>query len=345
MTTIAEIDLDALAANARSIAQRVAPAELLIVVKADAYGHGLEPVVSTLAAEGFASFGALDASTALRVRSLAPGAAVFAWVFDDDDDLRELVKADIELGVTDFESLEAVAHAPGARVHLKLDSGLSRAGVVPERWQEFVARAAVLEREGVLEVVGVWTHIAEVSHDDDSAAIQRFTRAVDAAVQGGLSPSVRHLAASAASLERPDARFDRVRVGAFVYGIAPGDGVGPRDVGVRPVMTLRSRVTSIRDGIATIGYGGASGLLSDAAGAVSVAIRGVRHRIVAVEDACARVRVSDDVAVGDWATLFGPGDDGEATLQEWADAMGTIGEELVTRVHPGIERRWVGRSD
>ncbi|MBX3093210.1 MAG: alanine racemase [Cryobacterium sp.] len=344
MTAWAEIDLAALVTNTATVRERVAPAELMAVVKDDAYGHGLDEITRALAAESITAFGALDPQTALRVRQLAPEASVFAWLLDGHDELGVLIDNDIELGVTDSDTLERVARENRrSRVHLKIDTGLSRAGVRAERWPNLVERAAQLERRGAIEVVGVWTHISEASDDEDTASIGRFSTAFELAVAAGLNPRVRHLAASAASFARADARFDRVRVGAFLYGIAPGDGVGPTELGLRPVMTLRSTVLEAVDGVAAIGYGGVAGMLSDAAGAVSVAIGGVRHPVLAVEDSRTLIATGDHaVDVGDVATLFGSGDSGEATLQVWADAMGTIGEELVTRVHPGIERRYRG---
>ncbi|HRP99072.1 MAG TPA: alanine racemase [Terrimesophilobacter sp.] len=342
MTTWAEIDLTALRANTDVVRERVAPAELLAVVKDDAYGHGLDEVTRALVGAGVTAFGALDPHTALRVRQLAPDSTVFAWLFDSGDDLAALIDAGIELGVTDLHTLERVgAIDRAAAVHLKFDSGLSRAGIRSEQWRDFVSRAAELEHAGALRVVGVWTHISEASEVEDTASIARFTAAIDDAVAAGLGPTVRHLAASAASFQRADARFDRVRVGAFLYGIAPGDGLGPAQLGLRPVMTLRSTVTAVDRGIATIDYGGAAGLLTDAAGTVSVTIGGVRHPLIAVHDTHSLVDVGEaTVGVGDTVTLFGSGDSGEQTLQQWADAMGTIGEELVTRVHPSIERRY-----
>lgn len=346
MNTWAEVDLAAIEHNLAVVRGRVAPAELLAVVKDDAYGHGLEPVVRTLAANGVTRFGALDPETAMRVRDLAPETSVFAWLIDTHDDLDALIEAGTQIGVTDEGSLERVAAPPGvAEVHLKFDSGLSRAGVRPEQWRGFVARAAELESAGRLRVVGVWTHISEASDDEDTASISRFESAVEQARGAGLTPRVRHLAASAAAFAREDARFDQVRVGAFLYGIAPGGGIGPADLGLRPAMTLRATVLSVDEDVAAISYGGALGMLADAAGTVSVTASGVRLPVLTVHDTHSLISsVGADLRVGEPVTLFGSGDSGEQTLQEWADAMGTIGEELVTRVHPAIQRRYGGGS-
>ncbi|WP_193510055.1 alanine racemase [Cryobacterium sp. BB736] len=346
---IAQVSTGAIRHNVQVMRDRVAPAELLAIVKDNAYGHGLEQVLEVLVGEGVRRFGTLDLDGAFRVRSLVPDAMVFAWVFDSHSELGAAVRAGIDLGVTDAATLERVAQAAGdltARIHLKVDSGLHRAGVLPDRWSEFTERAAELQRAGRVSVYGLWTHLAEASDEDDSRSIAEYESAVQLAREHGLDSATRHVAASAAAYARADARFDLVRIGAFLYGIAPGGGVGPGQLGLRPAMTVRDRVSAVRVDagrtLAEIGYGGVLGLLSDAAGAVSVAIGGVRHPITAVEPLRTIIDVTgSEVSVGDQVTLFGDGSAGEATTQEWADAMGTIGEELVLRVSSRVPRHYV----
>ncbi|GAB3131139.1 alanine racemase [Marisediminicola antarctica] len=343
------ISTAALRHNVRLVRDRIAPAELMAVVKDDAYGHGLDSVLAVLLDEGVTRFGALDLPGALRVRHQAPDSMVFAWVFDRGDDLSEALQQQIDIGVTDVPVLErvaaaaAVAGTPPARIHLKLDTGLHRAGVLAGDWERFVNLAAELQRSGRVVVSGLWTHLAEESHDDDSRSIAEYREGLAIAEAHGIRAATRHIAASAAAYAREDARFDVVRVGAFLYGIAPGGGVGPEDLGLRPVMTLRAPIRHIRRAgertLAAVGIGGASGILADAAGAVSVALAGSRYPVVAVEPTLLLIDVSGaDATVGDTVTLFGDGSAGEPTLQNWADGMGTIGEEVVTRLSSLIPR-------
>ena len=351
MAATARVSKSAIRENVRLIRDRVSPAQLLAVVKDDGYGHGVDTVVEVMLAEGVTRFGTLELDGAFRVRRRTADATIFAWVFDSGDDLAPAITADIDLGVTDAATLERVAVAAAgagaaAKVHLKLDTGLHRAGALPAQWDSFAGRAAELERRGVVRVVGLWTHLAEASDDDDSRSIAEFSSAVAAAHAAGLRDVVRHVAASAAAYSREDARFDMVRVGACLYGIAPGSGVGPADLGLRPAMTLQAPVISVRhDGgrtLAELPIGGAAGILADAAGNVSVAIGGRRYPVVAVDPLRALVDVTaGEIRQHDTATLFGDGTSGEATLQEWADSMGTIGEELVTRLAAWIPRQVV----
>lgn len=342
------ISTAALRHNVRVVSERVSPAALLAVVKDDAYGHGVQAVVDVLLAEGVTRFGTLDLPGALSLRKRAPEVMVFAWVFDSGDDLTEAIREGIDIGVTDTPVLERVAAAGAAagmraRVHLKLDTGLHRAGVLLADWERFVERAVELERSGVVAVAGLWTHLAEETDDDDSRSIAEHQAAVSIAEAHGVRGPTIHVAASAASYARADARFDLVRVGAFLYGIAPGGGVAPEDLGLRPVMTLRAPIRRIRQeagrSLAELPIGGASGILSNAAGNVTVAVGGSRVPVVAVSPAEMLIDVTDsNAAGGDTATLFGDGSAGEPTLQEWADAMGTIGEEVVTRLAATIPR-------
>ncbi len=341
---VATIDLAAHRRNLELIATRVAPSSVMAVVKADAYGHGLLPLAHNAVRTGVRWLGSLDVDTALALRAggIDDETAVFAWLLSPTDDLRVAIDAGIDLGISTLAELSAVqrAEAPvAARVHLKIDTGLHRNGASPEDWPALVTRAVELETAGVVDLVGVWSHISEASDDDDTVSITRFHDAIALAQAIGADFEIRHLAASAASFSRPDARFDLVRVGAFGYGIAPGGGVGPAALGLTPVMTLSAPVLSVAEGYATIGIGYGHGVSTAAVERVEVAIDGLRHPIVSLDRDRMRVMVgSAPVVAGERALLFGPGAHGEATLQEWADALGTIGEELVTRLTAAVER-------
>lgn len=340
----ATIDLSAYRRNLARLAERVAPAALMAVVKADAYGHGLVPVARAAVEAGVAWIGTLDIETGLELREngIPREVAVFSWLLGPDEDYAAAIDAELDFGVSSLAQLNAIAQAGAsrrARVHLKIDTGLHRNGASIEEWPALVSRALALSDR--IELVGVWTHIAEASDDDDSEAIERFRSAIDIAERLGATITVRHLAASAAAFARADARFDLVRIGAFSYGISPGDGVTPSSLWLEPVMTLTAPVTAVRDGLATVGIGYGDGIPSSAAGTLQVSIDGVPHEIVTVQLDRMTVDIGDAlVRPGDPVVLFGSGADGEPTLQEWADELGTIGEEIVTRLSPRIRRRF-----
>lgn len=342
----AAIDLCAYRRNLARLTARVAPATIMAVVKADAYGHGLLPVAGAAVQAGVGWIGALDIETALELREsgIPHGVAVFVWLLGAAEAFAPAIEAAIDFGVSSLAQLEQIALAVGttrARVHLKIDTGLHRSGASAEEWPALVSRAVELSDR--VETVGLWTHIAEASEREDSVAIARFRSAIAIAEGLGAPVTVRHLAASAAAFERADARFDLVRIGAFSYGISPGGGVTPFSLGLEPVMTLTAPVLAVRDGLATVGIGYGDGIPSSAAGVMHVAIDGKPHRIVSVDLETLTVDVGgDQVSPDDSAVLFGGGGDGVPTLQEWGDKLGTIGEEIVSRLSPRIPRRYLG---
>jgi alanine racemase len=340
----AEIDLDAYRANLRRVRDAVAPASVMTVVKNDAYGHGLRRITAAAVDEGVRFIGVLDPSVGVDLRrsGLDDDVRLFAWLFGPAEDYAEAVEHGVELGVSSESQLERIIATAGgrvARVHAKIDTGLGRAGARPEDWAGVVAAIERRADQGLVEFAGVWTHIAEASDDEDTASIRAFERAVAVVSDSRRRGLVRHLAASAASFARDDSRFDLVRVGAFGYGIAPGDGVTPSSLGLVPVLSLRARVAAIdAAGRAVLPIGAVDGLPGSGVG-LTASIGGRR---AAIEVGLVETRVAtDSLLVGDVVTLIGREDRGEPTLQEWADTTGTIGEEIAVRLSPRIERRFV----
>lgn len=338
-----DIDLEAYRHNLATVRARVAPAEVMVVVKNDAYGHGVKAIVQSALDAGVTAVGVLDARLGVELRAAgAPeDVLLFAWLFAPDEDYREAISSGVDLGVSTVSQLQSIVSAvtsSPARIHLKIDTGLGRAGARPEQWPDLVAAATDAERAGAVKIVGVWTHISEASEEDDSASIALYRKAVDAL--GEREELLRHLAASAASFERHDSRFDIVRVGAFTYGIAPGDGISPQQLGLRPVMALRGRVTSVDSaGNAHVPIGLVDGMPSLRGCSLSASLASHRVAITEVE-ATSTTIVAPGAQIGDVVTFFGSAERAEPTLQEWADSLGTIGEEIVVRMSPRIERRY-----
>ncbi|GAA2994248.1 alanine racemase [Microbacterium terrae] len=349
MTTRMHVDLDALRTNIARVRETVAPAQLMIVVKDDAYGHGLEAVARTAATAGVTWFGAFDVRTGSAVRAaVGPVPRIFAWIAASRSELDEAIAADLDLGIGDSDLLEELAVAAQhaavvARVHLKIDTGLHRNGVRPEHWSAFVDRAAALETGGLIEVVGVWSHIAEASDAEDDEARVAFEHAVAVARAAGLRPRVRHLAASAASFARPEFRYDMVRVGAFCYGIRSAGGPSASDLGVTPIARLDAAVTAVRGDDVHIALGGLQGLPTAlrGRGAVVGTPAGARElRLVGLHESI--VASWPGAQNGDAVTVYGPGVAGEVSATDLAELIGTIGEEIAVRVSPLIPRTYAG---
>ena len=153
------------------------------------------------------------------------------------------------MGVSGPE-IEAVAEAARtadlpARVHLKIDTGLSRNGAVPEVWDALCRRAAELQQSGLVRVVGVFTHFAVADDPVGESAVdeqlRNYHEAVETARKHGLTVDVRHVANSPALLSRPDTHLDMVRAGVAIYGLSPFVDRAAEDLGLRPVMSLGPR--------------------------------------------------------------------------------------------------------
>ena len=368
----AVINLDAIARNVRTIAERVAPAEVMAVVKANAYGHGAVEAARAALAGGATRLGVADLDEAFELREAGVDAPILAWLHDPDADFAAAVAADVEVGVSSLDQLEraaSAATATGSRspaaVHLKIDTGLSRNGVPEAEWPAIVARAAELERAGRVTVAGVFSHFANTSREVDAAQLAVFERALERATTAGLNPTVRHLASSEQAIRDPSARYDVVRIGIGVYGLTPfGDGTTCTDLGLTPAMTLRARVAAVRQvgagagasyghlwhadaptTLALVPLGYADGIPRHATGGgAEVLLAGARRPVVgrvAMDQFI--VDVGDaPVAVGDEVIVFGDPASGAPTADEWAEASGTIGYEIVTRIGPRVPRRYVG---
>ncbi len=341
--TTLHVDLDAFASNLSAVGRRVGPAQVMLVLKNDAYGHGIERIVPAAVSHGIHWFGAFDVRTAIATRTLTgEDARIFAWLTVGDDEIREALRADIDLGVGDVDFLDRiaeVARAAGtdARVHLKIDTGLHRNGIRPESWDAAIARAREYENAGVVRVVGVWSHISEASDADDDDARAVFDRAITVAEEAGCVLEVRHLAASAASFARPEFRYDLVRVGAFAYGVRSAGGPSENDLGLRPIASLTTTVTGIDGGIARVCLGYLDGLPSNLAGRVSVRTPTGHSPLISVEPTQSTVGSWPEALIGDEVTIFGGA---AASATDLGETIDTVGEEILVRLTPNITRSY-----
>lgn len=341
-------DLAAFRDNVTTLAATAAPARCMIAVKANAYGHGMVPFARAAIEGGAEALAVLEVPAGLEVRAAGIAVPLFAWLHGHDTDFAAAITADIELGVSSRSELEAIvaaariANAPAA-VHLKIDTGLHRNGASPEDWPGLVSAAREAEVAGTVRIAGLWSHLADASPEDDAAALAEFGAAVAVATALGVEDPFLHLAASSAGIREPETRFDQVRFGIAAYGISPFDDVDGRGLGLRPVMTFRAPVIDVTDSIATIAAGSADGVppsvLTASGSGAWVLLEGERREVVAIEIDTLQVDLGDGSArIGDMATLFGPGDHGEPTAEEWATWAETVGDEIVARASTRAER-------
>ncbi|MDP9181603.1 MAG: alanine racemase, partial [Actinomycetota bacterium] len=228
MRSAARIDLSALAHNVHVISERAPSSHVMVVVKADAYGHGLVPCGSAAVAAGANWLGTAFLEEALALRDSGIGVPVLAWLFSPGEDLLPAVAAEVDLGVYSVAELDravAAAQASGrvARLHLKADTGLSRGGATANDWPELCEAGAKAVADGSVRVVAVWSHFASSEqgpqHPTNAQQARVFSEAVELARAKGLAPELRHLANSGAVLTDPTTHLDLVRAGAAVYGL------------------------------------------------------------------------------------------------------------------------------
>ncbi|GAA4673791.1 alanine racemase [Frondihabitans cladoniiphilus] len=377
----ATVDLAAYRANLRHLQELVAPAELMAVVKADAYGHGATTLVAAALEAGVRWFGTLDLANAheLRAAGVGDGVALFAWQFGPRETFERAISERIDLGISSLRQLEAVASAveavsralaPDAAaaapvpalVHLNVDTGLHRDGALADEWDALVTRAVRLREAGILRLRGVYSHLAEASDEEDTGSAELLASCIERAARLGATFERRHLTASSAGMERPELRLDMVRMGSNTYGIPVTDGVSAADRGLLPVMTLSASVARVKriaagtgvsydytfraprdTTVALVPVGYADGVSRRAQHGVTIALHGKRYPIVGrVAMDQFLIDVGDDpVAVGDEVTLFGTGSRGELTVGEWADLIETIGEEVTCGIGARVKRVYV----
>ncbi|MET7883650.1 alanine racemase [Streptomyces avermitilis] len=367
----AEIDLAALRANVRTLRAHAPTAALMAVVKSDAYGHGAIPCARAAVEAGATWLGTATPEEAFALRAAGLPGRIMCWLWVPGGPWREAIDADIDLGVSALWALREVVEAAAgagapARVQLKADTGLGRNGCQPEDWPELVAEALRAEAAGLVRVTGLWSHFAcadEPGHPSIEAQLTLFREMVAYAERQGVRPEVRHIANSPATLTLPDSHFDLVRTGIAMYGISPSPELGvPADFGLRPVMTLAASLALVKHvpgghgvsyghhyvtpgattlGLVPVGY--ADGIPRHASGSGPVLIGG-KWRTVAGRIAMDQFVVDlggDEPGAGAEAVLFGPGDRGEPTAEDWAKAAGTIAYEIVTRIGTRVPRVYV----
>ncbi|MEU8817449.1 alanine racemase [Actinoplanes sp. NPDC048796] len=345
------VDLGAVAGNTRTLAAR-ARGELMAVVKADGFGHGALGVARAALGAGAAWLGVTGLGEALDLRANGLTAPILSWLNPLGTDFEAAVRHRVDLAVPSLTHLAALP--PGARVHLQLDTGMAREGASLSEWAALCRAAFTAERGGRLVVAGIMSHLAG---PETAAATRRFRDGIAVAFAAGLRPRLCHLAATAATLTRPETHFDLVRTGAGLVGIDPSGGTS-----LRGAMTLTAPVVEVRRVAAgtPVGYdhtwraardthlallplGYADGLPRGAGPRAEVLLGGRRCRVagrISMDQTV--VETGPEVRPGDTATVFGPGDDGEPTIADWAAWAGTLPHEIVTGLGARPHRHVIG---
>ena len=351
----------AISHNVGVLAEMAKTPNLLIVVKADGYGHGAF-TAARAALEGGANWlGTADTTEALELRADGVESRVLAWLFGPSEDLSPALEAGIDLGVSSRQQLEQVIRAvtPGrpARIHLKVDTGLGRNGADPREWEALFQAAKSAQDSGVVVVVGLFTHLSGTSPEADEQQGVVYEQALAVLDSVGLQPEIRHVASSIGTSDSPGLAHDMVRVGAAAYGVPVTDRY--HEVGLIPAMRVSGQLilvkrvheglgvgyghtyrTSSETTLALVPLGYADGIPRHASNAGPVTIDGQRFRVSGRISMDQFTVDAGDSAVheGQWAVLWGDPSQGEPSANEWAEAAGTIAYEIVTRLGSRIPR-------
>jgi alanine racemase len=363
-----EVDLGAIGANVRRLALLAGGAELMAVLKADAYGHGAVQVAHTALHNGASRFGVACLSEGRALREAGVDAPTLVLGYTPGWQAHEAVRLGLALAVFDVETAERLAAAAAdldrtVTVHLKVDTGLHRLGADPDEAPALLRRFAELER---LEVEGIFTHLARADEPagEGRAAtdeqLARFDRLLAELEGAGLRPPLAHAANSAALLTRPGARYDLVRPGIALYGLDPAPSLAVEPMGLRPALAWKTQVAQVRDlapgeavgygghwradrpsRVATIPVGYADGFRRAPARWRHVLVRGREAPVVgsvSMDQSAVDVTDIPDVRQGDEVVLIGRQGERAVTVETVAGWLGTIGYEVVSEILARVPR-------
>ena len=359
MRAEAIVDLSAIKHNVALLKEK-SGTQLLAVVKADAYGHGLIPVAQAAISAGADMVGVALLEEAVALREAGITAPILAWLVQPGSDFKNAIDLDIDLAAGSLKALREISQAGSdkkARVHLELDTGMTRGGFLNE-----FSQLTADDLSGI-DVVGVFSHFARADEPEQAQnedQLNRFNEMIKVLESLGHTKIIRHISNSAATLKNSAAALDMVRTGIAIYGLTPDVAMGSaKEFGLRPAMQLRSALYLVKDvpagtpvgygasesttrdtklGVVTLGY--ADGIPRIARGA-GVWINGERAPIigrVSMDQFVVDLGPGSKAQSGDWVVVFGNGSHGEYTADDWGAASGSINYEIVTRIGPRVPR-------
>ena len=364
----AEINLSAITQNFKSIKSRTT-ADVLAVVKADAYGHGLIPVSKALEEAGADWFGTALLEEAINLRKAGILKPIISWLTPLGEDFKSAIDLDIDLGIPSIDLLDEVIKAASltgktARIHLEIDTGMSRGGVLSE-WDQLIKSVLAGVDLKQLKVIGIWSHFARADEPDElmnQEQLSLFEEKVNQAKAAGIDAQFIHIANSAALFTNKSAHKNIIRSGIALFGLSPdiktiGDS---SSLGLKPAMKLKAKLNLVKEVKAgsSVGYGGTAVLKSDTKlGVVALGyadgiprstnnLAGVfvdkkRAPIigrVSMDQFVVDLGITSTAKTGDEVIVFGDGSSGEYTVDEWAKAANTINYEIITRIGPRVPR-------
>ena len=364
----AEINLAAIAENLKFIKSKTS-AQVLAVVKADAYGHGLINVAKAAEKAGADWFGTALLEEGIALRNNGIRKPIISWLTPIGEDFKTAINLDIDLSLSSIELLNEIILVGKSinkvpRVHIEIDTGMNRGGFGDD-WGLLLPEIVKAVKANEIKAIGIWSHFARADEPNEvmnKTQLDVFTQKVKQLNDAGVSPEFIHIANSAASLSNEAAHKNIIRWGIGLYGLSPdvinmGDS---KSLGLKPAMKLFAKlqlVKSVKAG-QSVGYGGteitksdtklgvvtlgyADGVPRNANNSAGIFVAGKRAPIigrVSMDQFVVDLGTDSSAKTGDEVIVFGDGSQGEYTIDEWAKACGTINYEIVTRIGVRVPR-------
>lgn len=365
--TWAEIDLDALKSNIQNIRKITDPkAKIMAVVKADAYGHGYLECCHTLLEGGADCFAVATVSEAKQLRRKGIDVPVLILGITFPEDAEEIVKNDIMTNVSSLEYAKCLSDAAKSlqkpvKIHIKVDTGMSRLGLLTGNYEEeTVEEILAISKLPFIEIDGLFSHFAcadEENREYTELQFKKFTSLIDKLSKKGIEIPCKHIANSAAIMMYPEMHLDMVRAGVVLYGCYPSEEVDKEKLSIKPVMTLKSRITHIKEveagtgvsygktyitdrktKVATVPVGYADGYLRCLSHKAKIEIGGQLCDVIGricMDQCMIDVTNVNNINVGDEVILFG---NGKISADDIAKSMDTINYEVLCLVSKRIPR-------
>ncbi len=360
----AEINLDDLAHNIREVRRLTAKtAKVMAVIKADGYGHGASVIGQTLLDNGADCFAVATLSEAIRLRVSYPTTPILILGYTPNQLAGDIVKHQLTQTIYNLEQAEyldnyAKGQGVTIKVHLKIDSGMSRLGFM---WNAPSEDLLSCFNCANLFIEGAYTHFARADESDKTFTHQqaeRYLAVIKKIEAAGFNVPIKHVSNSAAIIDLPQYNFDMVRAGIMLYGLYPSNEVDKSRVALREVMQLRAQVANVKtlpagvgvsyghkhitpqdQVIATLPLGYADGFTRMLSAKSDVLCKG--KRLPLVGRICmdqAMMAADQTVKIGDTVTLFGCADGEFKSIDELANAIGTINYEIVCMIGKRVPR-------
>lgn len=371
MRTYTEINLDALTNNIRKI-KSVTKSKVMAIIKADAYGHGIERIAHTLSMEGVDAFGVSNADEAMEVRNFGFSEPILILGIIFPEDYPRIIQNDITCAIDTFESAKklsdtAMQLGKQAKIHIKLDTGMGRIGFVCGDDDEAVANEIqkISQLPGI-KITGIFSHLSRADEEDSSYADMQFnlfTSMCSRLTKMGIDTGIRHIANSGATALYPHMHLDMVRAGMILYGMAPSEYVFNALPGLMQVMSFKTKICHIKEmqreypisyggtyktykgqKIATIPIGYADGFLRSLSGKASVLVNGKYAKVVGricMDQCMIDVTHIENIKIGDEVIIFGTDGNNTITVESVAKLIDTINYEIVCSVTRRVPRAYI----